>query len=234
MNDLNMHHNVTPLRSSLFERLRHDSDILTLIDQADAVLGAMGYTDHGRRHATLVAVTASRVLATLGYDAHTCDLAAVAGLTHDLGNCAGRPSHASAGAVFVYQLLVARDVDVADAATIMSAVGNHDENEQGAAIDEVSAALIVADKADIHRSRVRTRRPEDFDIHDRVNYAVTKAELEAHAAAKALTLSLVCDTSVASPTDILDLFNLRFAMSRSAASVLGCSYTVIVNDEPIL
>jgi metal-dependent HD superfamily phosphatase/phosphodiesterase len=234
MKELNMHHNVTPLRSSLFERLRRDPDILTLIDQADAVLGAMGYTDHGRRHATLVAVNASRVLATLGHDAHACDLAAVAGLMHDVGNCAGRPSHASAGAVFVYQLLVDRDVDIVDAATVKSAIGNHDENEQGIAIDAVSAALIIADKADIHRSRVRTRRPEDFDIHDRVNYAVTKAELEAHAAAKALTLSLACDLSFAGPTDILDLFNLRFAMSRAAASVLGCSYTVIVNDEPIL
>ncbi|HXN08906.1 MAG TPA: HD domain-containing protein [Candidatus Acidoferrales bacterium] len=234
MKDLKMHHNVTPLRSSLFERLRNDSDILTLIDQADAVLAALGYTDHGRRHATLVAVNASRVLATLGYDAHTCDLAAVAGLMHDVGNCAGRPSHASAGAVFVYQLLVSRNVEVADAAIVMSAVGNHDENAQGAAVDPVSAALIVADKADIHRSRVRTRRPEDFDIHDKVNYAVTKAELEAHAAAKALTLSLTCDVSFASPTDILDLFSLRFAMSRSAAKVLGCTYTVVVNDEPIL
>jgi metal-dependent HD superfamily phosphatase/phosphodiesterase len=234
MKDLNMHHNVTPLRSSLFEQLRHDSDILTLIDQADSVLAALGYTDHGRRHATLVAVNASRVLATLGYDAHTCDLAAVAGLMHDVGNCAGRPSHASAGAVFVYQLLVARNVDVADAGIVMAAVGNHDENTQGAAVDPVSAALIVADKADIHRSRVRTRRPEDFDIHDRVNYAVTKADLEAHAAAKALTLSLTCDMSYAGPTDILDLFSLRFAMSRSAAAVLGCTYTVIVNEEPIL
>ncbi|MDQ6766306.1 MAG: HD domain-containing protein [Candidatus Eremiobacteraeota bacterium] len=229
-----MHQNVRPLRSSLFERLRRDSDILTLIEKADAVLGAMGYTDHGRRHATLVGVNASRLLATLGYDAHTCDLAAVAGLLHDVGNCAGRPSHAAAGAVFVYQLLVARDVSVADAATIMSAVGNHDEHEQGIAIDPVSAALIIADKADIHRSRVRTRRAEDFDVHDRVNYAVTKAELQAHATDRAIRLSLVCDTSLAGPTDILDLFNLRFAMSRSAASLLSCSYAVIVNDEPIL
>jgi uncharacterized protein len=234
MKDMTMHGNVTPLRSSLFERLRRDEDILTLIDTADAVLGALGYTDHGRRHATLVAVNASRVLATLGHDAHACDLAAVAGLMHDVGNCAGRPSHAAAGAVFVYQLLVARGVEVADAATIMAAIGNHDENEQGAAFDAVSASLIVADKADIHRSRVRTRRPQDFDVHDKVNHAVTKAELEAHAAAKAITLSLTCDLNIASPTDILDLFSLRFAMSRSAASVLGCTYTVIVNDEPIL
>lgn len=233
MKELQPQHNVTPLRSSLFERLRHDPEILTLIDQADAVLAALGYTDHGRRHATLVATNASRILATLGHDAHACDLAAVAGLVHDLGNCAGRPSHASAGAVFVYQLLIARDVSVEDAATIMSAVGNHDENEHGAAVDPVSAALIVADKADIHRSRVRTRRIEDFDVHDRVNYAVTKAELEAHAAGRALALSLVCDLGYADPNDILDLFNARFAMSRSAASVLGCTYTVVVNDEPI-
>lgn len=234
MKDLNVNINVTPLRSSLFERLRRDQDILTLIDQADAVLAALGYTDHGRRHATLVAVNASRLLATLGYDAHQCDLAAVAGLMHDVGNGAGRSSHAAAGAVFVYQLLVARGVDVADAATIMGAVGNHDESEQGTAFDPVSAALIISDKADIHRSRVRTRKMEDFDIHDKVNYAVTKAELEAHAAAKAITLSLTSDVSFAGPADILDLFGQRFAMSRSAAGLLGCSYSVIVNDEPIL
>lgn len=234
MKDLSMHTNVTPLRSSLFERLRKDYDILTLIDQADAVLGAMGYTDHGRRHATLVAVNASRLLAALGYDARQCDLAAVAGLMHDVGNCAGRHSHAAAGAVFVYQLLVARGVSVEDAATVMAAVGNHDETEQGTAVDSVSAALIVADKADIHRSRVRTRRPEDFDVHDRVNYAVTKAELEAQAASKAITLRLVADVSLAGPADILDLFSVRFAMSRGAAGVLGCSYNVVVNGEVIL
>ena len=228
-----MHYNVTPLRkSSLFERLRRDPDILSLVDQADSVLAALGYTDHGRRHATLVAVNTSRLLAALGHDAHLCDLGAVAGLTHDIGNCAGRLRHASAGAVFVYQLLGARDVDVADAATIMTAIGNHDENEHGAAVDPVSAALIVADKADIHRSRVRTRRPEDFDVHDRVNYAVTKVELEADAAAKAITLRLTRDPDVASRADILDLFDQRFAMSRSAAAVLGCAYAVIIDGEP--
>ncbi len=234
MKDFQMHTNVTPLRSSLFERLRKDNDILTLIGRADEVLAAMGYTDHGRRHATLVAVTASRLLATLGYDAHTCDLAAVSGLLHDVGNCAGRLSHAAAGAVFVYQLLIERGVSSADAATIMTAIGNHDENEQGVAVDPVSAALIVADKADIHRSRVRTRRLEDFDLHDKVNYAVTKAELQTAAATKALTLRLIADVSIATPADILDLFSIRFAMSRSAARVLGCSYSVVVNEETIL
>lgn len=229
-----MQTNVTPLRSSLFEQLRHDTEILALIDRADEVLGALGYTDHGRRHATLVGIHASRLLASLGYDAHYCDLAAVAGLTHDLGNCAGRPSHAAAGAVFVYTLLVKRGVKVEDAATIMTAVGNHDENEQGAAVDAVSAALIIADKADIHRSRVRTRRPEDFDLHDRVNYAVTHAELEVVGASKQIALRLTADTNFATAADILDLFNARFAMSKSAAAVLDCSYSVVVNGDTIL
>lgn len=226
--------NVTPLRSSLFEQLRHDTEILTLIDRADEVLGALGYTDHGRRHATLVGINASRLLASLGYNAHQCDLAAVAGLTHDLGNCAGRPSHAAAGAVFIYTLLVKRGVTVEDAATIMTAVGNHDENEQGAAVDPVSASLIIADKADIHRSRVRTRRPEDFDVHDRVNHAVTHAELEVVGASKEIALRLVMDTNFATAADILDLFNVRFAMSKSAAGVLDCSYSVTVNGDAIL
>jgi metal-dependent HD superfamily phosphatase/phosphodiesterase len=229
-----MQTNVTPLRSALFERLRKDRDIMTLIDRADRVLGALGYTDHGRRHATLVAVTASRVLATLGYDAHTCDLAAVSGLLHDVGNCAGRPAHAAAGAVFVYSLLVERGVTVEDAATVMTAIGNHDENEQGVASDPVSAALIIADKADIHRSRVRTRKPEEFDLHDKINFAITQAELDVQPERKALTLRLVADVGFATPADILDLFSLRFAMSRSAARVLGCSYAVVVNGEAIL
>jgi metal-dependent HD superfamily phosphatase/phosphodiesterase len=229
-----MQSNVTPLRSSLFERLRHDPEILTLIDHADAALGALGYTDHGRRHATLVARTGSRLLARLGYDARVCDLVAVAGLTHDLGNCAGRPSHAAAGAVFIYQLLVARGVDVADAAVVMTAVANHDENAQGAAVDAVSAGLIIADKADIHRSRVRTPKPETFDVHDRVNFAVTHADLDVKPATKEILLRLSVDTSVAEPNDILDLFNVRFAMSKSAATLLGCSYGVAVNGSIVL
>lgn len=229
-----MQTNVTPLHTSLFERLRRDPEILTLIDKADQVVAAIGYTDHGRRHATLVAVNSSRILATLGYDSRLCDLAAVGGLLHDLGNCAGRLSHAAAGAIFVYQLLAARGVTPEDAAIVMAAIGNHDENEQGTAVDAPSAALIIADKADIHRSRVRTRRREDFDIHDRVNYSVVKAELDVNASAKRIALRLAVEPEHASAADILDLFNVRFAMSRSAAQLLGCSYTVVVNNENIL
>src|SRR5579872_6035174 len=130
-----MHANVTQLRSSLFERLRRDPEILELIDKADAVVAAMGYTDHGRRHVTMVGLNAARVLERLGYDPHVSDLAAAAGLLHDLGNCAGRQGHASAGAVFVYHLLTARGVPVKDAATVMTAIGNHDEVEQGTPVD---------------------------------------------------------------------------------------------------
>lgn len=229
-----MRANVTHLRSPLFERLRHDPEILELIDRADAVVAAMGYTDHGRRHVTLVAVNAARVLQQLGHDAHECDLAAVSGLLHDLGNCAGRQGHASSGAIFVYQLLRARGIPPADAAIVMTAIGNHDEVELGTPVDAPSAALILADKADIHRSRVRTRRREDFDIHDRVNYSIQKATLDVDAAAKAVSLRLVADKDYAEPGDIVDLFSSRFAMSRSAAELLGCSYRVIVNDEAIL
>jgi len=229
-----MQTNVTPLRNSLFERLRHDPEILTLIERSDATLAALGYTDHGRRHVTVVALAASRLLAELGHDAHRCDLAAVAGLTHDLGNCAGRQNHASAGAVFVYQLLLARGVAVSDAATVMTAIANHDEEERGAAVDGVSAALIVADKADIHRSRVRTRDPEQFDIHDRVNFAVTHADLAVRAQHKEIELGLTADVDIASADDIAELFGPRFAMSHNAAGVLGCSYRVLVNGVQTL
>ncbi|HLW36977.1 MAG TPA: HD domain-containing protein [Candidatus Eremiobacteraceae bacterium] len=228
-----MQSNVTSLRSSLFKQLQHDPEIIALIDKADEVVAAMGYTDHGRRHVTMVGVNASRVLARLGYDAQVCDLAAVAGLLHDLGNCAGRHGHASAGAVFVYQLLTARGVPSSAAATVMTAIANHDELEQGTPVDAPSAALIIADKAEIHRSRVRTPRSEDFDIHDRVNYAVVKAELDVQAAEKSISLRLTADQEYAVPADILDLFSSRFAMSRSAAEFLGCSYSVLVNGETI-
>ncbi len=233
MKDPLMSSKIAPLRSSLFERLRADTEMMTLIERADDVLASLGYTDHGRRHATLVGMTASRLLASLGYDARTCDLAAVAGLTHDLGNCAGRQNHASAGALFVYHLLLARGVSVEDASTVMIAVANHDENEAGAAVDPVSAALIIADKADMHRSRVRTRRLEEFDDHDRANYAVTAAALDVAAARKAIDLRLSLETQYAEPADLVKLFGQRFVMSRDAAAVLGCAYNVHANGAVI-
>jgi metal-dependent HD superfamily phosphatase/phosphodiesterase len=231
--ELNMRNAPSPLRPTLFETLRRDPEVLTLIEKSDGVLRTMGYTDHGRRHVTLVAVNAAKLLSDLGHDAHACDLAAVAGLLHDIGNCAGRTNHASVGAAMAFELLRARGVSPSDAADVMSAIGNHDEAEGGVPVNVVGAALVIADKADIHRSRVRTQKREDFDIHDKVNYSVTKAELQLHAQASRIGLRLTVDSTVVQPEELADLFGLRFAMSDAAARFLGQTYGVEVNGLAI-
>jgi uncharacterized protein len=210
----------------LYERLRRDPEVDALIAKADDAVATLGYTDHGRRHVHLVAVNAARVLSELGYDERACDLAAVAGLLHDIGNVQGREGHAAAGAEMAYRLLVARDVSGHDAAIVRDAVANHDEIELGQPVSAPSASLIVADKADIHRSRVRTREQVDFDIHDRVNYAVVKSSLDVHAARGRIELMLAVDQNVASGGEVVELFSVRFAMSGSAAKFLGCAYVV--------
>jgi metal-dependent HD superfamily phosphatase/phosphodiesterase len=212
-----------------FESLRRDPEILGLIDASDRTLGAMNYTDHGRRHVTLVAVNGAKLLADLGHDDRPQEHAAVAGLLHDIGNVVGRNSHAAAGAVMAYPLLTARGFSVEDAAEIVAAIGNHDETERGVPVSAVCAALIIADKADIHRSRVRTRDANDFDVHDRVNHAVTKAELETDAAHKRISLRLSADLAYADQAEIADIFALRFALSDAAARLLGCAYAVTIN-----
>lgn len=224
---------VSPLRPSLFDTLRRDPEILTLIEKSDAALAAMGYTDHGRRHVTVVATNAAKLLAKLGVDSRACDLAAVAGLLHDIGNVAGRHNHAASGATLAYGLLTARGLPPADAAEVAAAIGNHDEVEGGVIVSAPCAAVVLADKADIHRSRVRTRNSDDFDVHDRANYAVTGVELGVDPAAKLVTLRLTVDRGYARPADLLELFGARFAMSDSAARFLGCAYTVEMNGETV-
>jgi uncharacterized protein len=228
-----MRNEPSPRHLSLFERLRRDADILTLVEKADNVLATLGYTDHGRRHVTLVAVTAAKVLTLLGYDRRESDLAAVAGLLHDIGNCAGREGHAAVGATMAYQLLTGRGVTAADVADVMAAIGNHDETEGGVPVNPPGAALILADKADIHRSRVRTRVVDAFDVHDRVNHAVTKSELHVRPEHKHIWLELAVDRSVAGIEDVADLFASRFEMSDSAAQFLNCRYSVTINGEAI-
>lgn len=215
----------------LFERLRADPAVMELVTKADDAVAELGYTDHGRRHVSLVAITAARILSTLGHDDHACDLAAVAGLLHDIGNVTGRDGHAAAGAEMSRRLLAEWGVAHEDAAAVSAAVANHDEVEGGEPVNPPSAALIIADKADIHRSRVRTRRPEDFDVHDRVNFAVTKSHLNVLAERRRIELTLAVDKSVASGEEVSELFAARFAMSGSAAHFLGCSFLVDINGQ---
>jgi metal-dependent HD superfamily phosphatase/phosphodiesterase len=223
---------VRPLHQTLFTRIRRDPEVLTLVEKADSVLSALGFTDHGRRHVTLVAVTASKLLADLGYAPLESDLAAVAGFLHDIGNAVGRYNHAASGAVLAYNLLTARGVPHAQAADVMAAIGNHDELEHGVPVNAPSAALIIADKADIHRSRVRTRDPGAFDVHDRVNFSVVKSELDVDPRAKTIKLKLTTDPDAPS-SDIAELFAERFAMSDEAARFLDCAYDVLVDGRTV-
>jgi len=226
----------TPLPGglALFEQLRRDPDVMALVTKADEAVATLGFTDHGRRHVNLVAVTAARVLSTLGHDEGQCDLAAVAGLLHDIGNVEGRDGHAAAGAQMSYRLLRDRGVAPDPAAIVRDAIANHDEVEGGSPVNLPSAALIVADKADIHRSRVRTRDRGEFDIHDRVNFAVVKSRLRVHSGERRIELMLAVDDSVASGDEVTELFGLRFAMSGYAANFLGCSYAVDINGRSSL
>ena len=217
----------------LFERLRRDPAIMEMVANADVAVAALGYTDHGRRHVGLVAANAARTLQVLGHDDRTRDLAAVAGLLHDIGNVAGRDGHAAAGAAMSYRLLVERGVPRDDAAAVRDAIANHDEIEGGRPVNVPSAALIVADKADIHRSRVRTRQRADFDIHDRVNYAVVKSHLDVYPARRRIELMLAVDAAVATGDEVAELFGERFTLSASAAGYLGCAYAVDINGKVV-
>jgi metal-dependent HD superfamily phosphatase/phosphodiesterase len=219
---------------ALFERLRRDPDVIELVTKADDAVATLGYTDHGRRHVHLVAVNAARVLSSLGHGDRDCDLAAVAGLLHDIGNVEGRERHAAAGAEMTFRLLLSRGVAREDAAIVRDAVANHDEIEGGSPVSLPSAALIVADKADIHRSRVRTRDQREFDIHDRVNFAVLRSRLNVRSDDKRIELMLAVDDDVATGDEVAELFGLRFAMSGFAANFLGCSYVVDINGRSSL
>lgn len=228
-----MKREVTPLYPSLYERLREDPEVIALVEAADSVLAAMGYTDHGARHVTLVARTAACLLRDLNYDPKSCDLAAVSGLLHDIGNASGRCGHAGAGAVLAYHMLTERGVSPEDAAIVMGAIGNHDEIEQGVPVSAPSAALILADKSDIHRSRVRTRQPERFDLHDRINHAVVRSALIVDAEQRTITLRLTFDAHDETGQELRELFAARLAMCRAAAAFLDCKFEIeVAADQP--
>jgi metal-dependent HD superfamily phosphatase/phosphodiesterase len=213
-----------------FEAIKKDETIKTYIKKADASLAALGYTEHSFAHVGKVADTARYILETLGADAKTVELAQIAGYTHDIGNLVNRKEHSQSGAIMMFRLLDHKDMPPEDIATVVTAIGNHDEGT-GVPVDAVSAALILADKSDVRRSRVRNIDPSKFDIHDRVNYSVTESKLNITPESKEITLTLTIDIAISSVMDYFEIFLGRMIMCRKAADFLGLAFRLVINGQ---
>ena len=217
----------------IYEQIRRDEEILALLDKGNANLGVLGYTDHSTAHTALVADRAAYILKTLGFSEHEQDLAKIAGFMHDIGNAINRKHHAEWGALLARDILAKYDLSLTDRITIVSAIGHHDEST-GGAMDPVSAALILADKSDVRRDRVRTREKAKFDIHDRVNYAVTGHSLKVNPEENKISLNLQVDENICTMYEYFDIFLGRMMMCRSAAEMLGAKFRLTVNGGKVL
>jgi metal-dependent HD superfamily phosphatase/phosphodiesterase len=218
-----------------YAAIRSDREVQSLIRNANRNLGALGYTEHGFRHVGLVANIARNILKKMGFDERHQELAAIAGYLHDIGNVVSRHGHARTGALLAHSILSRLGADPEDTAIVMGAIGSHeDEGHMGDPVHAVSAALILADKSDVHRSRVRNTDPTTFDQHDRVNFAATSSRLEVDPEAKSVTLDLTIDTSIASVMQYFEIFLPRMLMSRRAAETLGYTFHITINDVAVL
>ena len=210
------------------DQVRKNYKVKTYIEKANEQMNALGYTEHGFRHAGIVAATARDVPRSLGLDARLAELAAIAGYLHDIGNVVNRQDHGEISAMLAYDILNEMGMEPAEIATVMGAIGNHEE-ELGSPISSIGAALILADKADVHRSRVQNPNPLSFDIHDRVNYAVTHSKLRVDNEHKSINLELTTDTQSSSVMEYFEIFLLRMLMCRRAADFFGCRFRLIIN-----
>lgn len=216
-----------------YEQIRHDEEIRTYIEKADASLCALGYTEHNQAHVCRVAEEAGRILSILGHSNRDVEIAKIAGYIHDIGNVVNRCDHCQSGAVMAFSLLRERGFEACDIADIMTAIGNHDEGA-GTPVSAIAAALILADKSDVRRSRVRNNDPTTFDIHDRVNYSVEKSTLSVNDEKTLLTLSLTIDTRIGSVSDYFEIFLERMLLCRRAAEHLGLHFRLIVNEQILM
>jgi metal-dependent HD superfamily phosphatase/phosphodiesterase len=216
-----------------YDTIRENEEINAYIESGNAVLGVMGYTDHSKVHANKVAVCAAMILSELGYGQKETELVKIAGYMHDIGNSVNREDHAHTGALMARQILKELGMDFRDIAVIMAAIGNHDE-KTGTAADPVSAALILADKTDVRRSRVRNNARETFDIHDRVNFAAKEAVLRVNKEERNIYLYITLDETICSILDYFEIFLQRMLMCRRAAELLNCKFKFTVNDNKVL
>jgi uncharacterized protein len=212
--------------------IQEDPIISAYITQADRVMDGLGFTEHGFRHSNLSAKIAYNVMTRLGHDERVCTLAAIGGYLHDIGNVISRWGHGQTGAVLVHQLLAER-MSAEELSLVMGAVGNHEEDD-GMGAGEVASAVILADKSDVHRSRVRKTDQIDFDIHDRVNYAAEQSFLRVDSDAQTITLELTIDTDISHVMEYFEIFLGRMVMCRRAAERLGSAFHLEINGAKLL
>lgn len=216
-----------------YEEIRKSEEINTYIRQADLSLSALGYTEHSFAHVTLVAEKAGYILRTLGFDDRLIELAKIAGYLHDIGNLVNRTEHSQSGAIMAFRILDHMGFPPEEIGAIVSAIGNHDEGT-GVPVSPLAAALILADKSDVRRNRVRNHDESTFDIHDRVNYSVTRAELKINAEHTLIKLELSVDTHYGSVMDYFEIFLQRMILCRKAAEKLGLQFKLVINEQLLI
>ena len=214
-----------------YEDVKNNPDIRAYISKADESLIALGYTEHSFAHVTKVATTAAKSLHTLGYSEHEIELVKIAGYLHDIGNIVNRIDHAQSGAVMAFRLLDRMNMPPEDIATVVTAIGNHDEST-AFPVNSVAAALIIADKTDVRRSRVRNRSVAQFDIHDRVNYSVTASEVII--AQESICLELTIEQEYCSVLEYFEIFLTRMLLCRKAAEALGVEFSLVINGQRMM
>ncbi len=216
-----------------FNKVQKNAGITAVLQKCNEHLGIIGYTEHGVRHGKWVGRTAQKLLKKLGKNGRQAELAGIAGYMHDIGNLINREDHAQSGALLALDLLKGLGMPTEEITDVMAAIGNHHE-EHADPVSNVSAALILADKADVHRSRVRNPSMIKFDIHDRVNYAVQKSVLEVVPEEKVIRLALTIDTKISQVMEYFEIFMSRMIVSRRAADFLECTYELSVNGNRLL
>ena len=216
-----------------YKEIRKHKEVLAYLKRGNDNLGVMGFTDHSEVHCTVVAERAAKILKKLGYSEHDIEIAKIAGFMHDMGNAINRHRHAEYGALLADRILAETNLPLEDRVAVVSAIGNHDEST-GGAMDAISAAIIIADKTDVRRNRVRAKEMTRFDIHDRVNYAVTEAALEVDAEKKVIKLNLQIDESICSMLEYFEIFLQRMLMCRRAAELLGVKFKLTANGSKIV
>lgn len=215
-----------------YKQIRMNEEINLLIEKGNATLNELGYTEHSKKHASKTAETAGKILKELGHEKHKTELAKIAGYMHDIGNSINRHDHAHSGAILAYQILKDTDMPLKDILVVTTAIGHHDE-ATGAAVDGVSAALILADKTDVRRNRVQNRNKATFDIHDRVNYAALSSKLIIQKEKRIIQMELELDDSICTVMDYFEIFLKRMMMCRRAAERLNCKFKLVANGNKL-